>query len=106
MHAVCMLNPKVPPLPLPLSPLPRETQSPAVFEIPLKQVKGHHLYQPHIVQWVMKSSVDINEHDQETSPASGSEADIQRSNTDHHDQMIEDEEDMSELKGEELLQSF
>ena len=29
-----------------------------------------------------------------------------RSNTDHHDQMIEDEEDISELKGEELLQSF
>ena len=34
-----------------------------------------------------ESSVDINEQDQETSPASGSEADIQRSNTDHHDQM-------------------
>ena len=106
MHAVCMLNPKVPPLPLPLLPLPGETWSPAVFEIPLKQVKGHHLSTIHSTVGDEESSVDINEHDQETSPASGSEADIQRSNTDHHDQMIEDEEDISELKGEELLQSF
>ena len=54
MHAVCVLNPKVPPLPLSLQPLSEETWSPAVFKIPLKQAKGHHLYQPYIVQWVMK----------------------------------------------------
>lgn len=50
--------------------------------------------------------VHINEQDPDNSPPSVPEMNTQRSGTDHQDPLDEDEEDMLELEGEELLESL